>query len=92
MEAGQIVHMLIALFTVLALLGLFALALRRFGPMLGLTVVAPNVKARRMSVVEVLMLDGRHRAVILRSDGADHTVILGGANPVVLPGRNELKG
>ncbi len=58
-----------ALALVLALVGAAGLAIRRYG-VPGLAGVG-----RRISIVDSLMLDRQHRAVILRCDGMEHIVV-----------------
>src|SRR5262245_21712803 len=58
-----------ALALVLALVGAAGLAMRRYG--------LPGIvgSGRRLSVVDSIMLDRQHRAVILRCDGTDHILV-----------------
>lgn len=69
-----------ALVFVLALMGGLALALRRFG--LNRPMAAGN--RRRLKIVEVLPIDSRRRAVLLRRDGREHLVILGANGETVV--------
>jgi flagellar protein FliO/FliZ len=62
-----------ALLLVLGLVGAAGLAARRFG--LG-SLVKP-VAARRLAVVETLMIGPRQRLMILRRDGVEHVVMSG---------------
>jgi flagellar protein FliO/FliZ len=66
-------HYLGALMLVLALVGLAALAARRFG----LPGVMSGSTTRRLAVVETLMLDTRHKVFILRRDDKEHLVLVG---------------
>ena len=61
--------------------------------MLGLSAVMKRVNAggkmtpgrkRRLQIVEILPLDGRRRAVILRRDNREHLVILGANGETVV--------
>lgn len=61
--------------------------------MLGLSAVMKRVNAggkmvpgrkRRLQIVEILPLDGRRRAVILRRDDREHLVILGASGETVV--------
>jgi flagellar protein FliO/FliZ len=65
----------VALAFVLGLIGLSALAVRRFGPG-GLVRWRPGPE-RRLGVVEVLPLDPRRRLVLVRRDGVEHLLLLG---------------
>ena len=64
----------IALVFVLALIGLLAWLARRFG--VAGAFMRPRA-ARRLSVVESLPLDARHRLVLVRRDAVEHLVMLG---------------
>jgi flagellar protein FliO/FliZ len=64
--------MLFALIATLALIGLAAYAARRFG-MLQPGEASP---ARRLKIVESLMLDPRRRLVVVRFDDRDHLILL----------------
>ena len=65
-----------ALVFVLALIGLLAWLAKRFG--FAGAFARPN-PARRLSVVESLSLDARHRLVLVRRDATEHLVLLGAA-------------
>lgn len=57
-------------------------ALRRFG--LGGMVPRVGQARRRLAVVETLSLDGRRRLVLVRRDGREHLLLLGGGVDVVV--------
>ena len=65
---------LIALIFVVAMIGALAWAMRRFG--WANRFVAPAGK-KRLSVLEVLPIDGKRRLVLLRRDATEHLVLLG---------------
>lgn len=65
-----------ALVFVLALIALLAWLARRFG---FAGALARPRSARRLSVVESLSLDARHRLVLVRRDAIEHLVLLGAA-------------
>ena len=65
---------LIALVLVVAMIGALAWVVRRFG--WASRFVAPAGK-KRLSVLEVLPLDGKRRLVLLRRDAAEHLILLG---------------
>jgi flagellar protein FliO/FliZ len=65
---------LIALVFVVAMIGALAWVVRRFG--WGSRFVAPAGK-KRLSVLEVLPIDGKRRLVLLRRDAAEHLILLG---------------
>ncbi|WP_044564452.1 flagellar biosynthetic protein FliO [Azospirillum sp. B4] len=62
---------------------------RRFGG--GALLRLPGRADRRLGVVEVLTLDPRRRLVLIKRDGAEHLLLLGGAQDLhvegpILPG------
>lgn len=67
-----------ALALVLALVGAAGVAMRRYG--------LPGIAGagRRLSVVDSIMLDRQHRAVILRCDGTDHILVTAPAGATLL--------
>jgi flagellar protein FliO/FliZ len=69
----------LAFLLVLGLIALCAWALRRFG--LG-GAVRP-MRGNRLSVVESLALDPRHRLVLVRRDDREHLILLGTTEIVV---------
>lgn len=75
MDAANYLRLILALGLVLALIGLFALLLRRYGPAAGLAVRRKGDK--RLGVVEVMALDARRRLVLVRRDGVEHLLLLG---------------
>ena len=76
----EIVRILFALIAVLGLIGLVALGAKKFG----LDAAGLRLKReRRLALVEVLALDGKRRAAILRCDGRDHLIVLN-ANSVTV--------
>lgn len=76
----QIIKFAAALLFVLALMGGLALVMRKFSGSHPLT--APH--RRRLKVVEVLPLDARRRAVLLKRDDREHLVILGANSETVV--------
>ncbi|MBI1326883.1 MAG: hypothetical protein GC136_04490 [Alphaproteobacteria bacterium] len=72
----MIIKFTAGLLIVLALMGLLALGLRWWNEKRGFTTPLTG-KDRRLRIVEVLMLDTRHKAVLLQRDGTEHLVILG---------------
>lgn len=74
MEAVDYLKFVASLALVLGLMGGLALVLKRLG--LGNVGMLPPDK-RRLKIVEILMLDPRRKALILRRDDKEHLVILG---------------
>jgi flagellar protein FliO/FliZ len=62
-----------ALLLVLALVGFAALAARKYG----LAGFVQGTVARRLSIVETMMVGPKHKLVLIRRDGAEHLVLLG---------------
>jgi flagellar protein FliO/FliZ len=72
---------LLALLFVVALIAGCAWLARRFGFAARFGAAAGK---RRLAIVEVLPLDGRRRLVLLRRDNAEHLVLLGLHNDLVI--------
>ena len=74
----------LALAVVLGLIGLTALMAKRlgFGHQVGM-----GRSARRLGLVESLMIDGRRRLILVRRDSSEHLILIGpGADLVVEAG------
>lgn len=76
----QLLKFAAALLFVLALMGGLALAVRKFGHNHPLT--APH--KRRLRIIEVLALDARRKAVLIKRDDKEHLVILGANSETVV--------
>lgn len=74
MEFVDIARYLGALILVLALVGLAGLGARRFG----VPGVIKGGTARRLAVVETLMIGPRQRLFLVRRDGVEHLVMANG--------------
>lgn len=81
MTLTSYVQFVFALLFVLALIGVAAIVARRLG--LG-HAARPAGRRRRLSVEEVLPLDGKRRLVLLRRDAIEHLVILGPSSETVI--------
>lgn len=73
METAELLKFAAALLFVLGLMGGLALIMRKFGSNHPFTV--PH--KRRLKVLEVLTLDPKRKAVLLKRDDKEHLVILG---------------
>jgi flagellar protein FliO/FliZ len=73
-----------ALALTLGLVGLGAVALRRFGPEVIARFSGPK-KERRLAVVESLVLDPARRLVIVSCDGQERLLLLGEGQFVTAP-------
>ncbi|MCL2469672.1 MAG: flagellar biosynthetic protein FliO [Alphaproteobacteria bacterium] len=70
---------------VLALLALFALALKWFAARGGFFLTTSNAKqGQRLSVVSSLPLDGRRRLVLVRCDEREYLLLLGPSHDLLL--------
>ena len=74
METADYLNTFAALIFVLALMGGMYIILRKFN--LGHTGAVRTQKNRRMDIEEVLPIDSRRKAVLLRRDDKQHLVIL----------------
>ena len=79
----------LALILVLGLILGLTWALRRYG---GHMMSVSIGGKRRLAIVEALQLDSKHRLVLLRRDGTEHLVILGGGVQVVETGIGSVVG
>lgn len=75
METSEILRFLMALIFVVSLMGGLWIILKKLGINGGLTL--QQGKKRRLKIVEILPIDIKHKAVLLRRDDKDHLVILG---------------
>ena len=85
MQWTEYLRFLMALIFVLALMGGLYLILKRLN-LSGLQLAGGK---RRLQVVEMLMLDSRHKAVLLRRDDKEHLVILSASGETVVETRIE---
>ena len=76
MNFADFARAMFALALTLGLVGLGAVALRRFGPET-LARFGANRKERRLAVVESLALDPARRLVIVSCDGKERLLLLG---------------
>jgi flagellar protein FliO/FliZ len=84
MAAADLLQFAAALILVLALIGLSAVAARRFGLAQGGRRGAP----RRLAIVEVLPVDARRRLVLVRCDADEHLLLLGPGSERLLGARH----
>lgn len=76
MNLADFARAIFALALTLGLLGLCAVALRRFGPDV-LARFAAQKKERRLAIVETLVLDPSRRLVLVSCDGRERLLLLG---------------
>jgi flagellar protein FliO/FliZ len=80
-DFASYLRFLLALVFVLGLILAAAWAARRFG----LGAVAPRIKgAKRLAILEVAPLDAKRRLVLVRRDGAEHLLLIGGESDLVV--------
>jgi flagellar protein FliO/FliZ len=84
MDFPSLLRAVFALALTLGLIGLAAVALRRYGPDAIARMQGPK-KDRRMRIVETLVLDPTRRVLILDCDGHERLVLLGEGRIVDLP-------
>ncbi len=95
MDQLDIIRYFAALILVLGLLGGFAVLARRAGWTGALPAFdrwSPQLRKRRLSVTESLILDPRRKVVIVKVDDTEHVLLLGGEREQVLesgPAREE---
>jgi flagellar protein FliO/FliZ len=85
MDLTDFLRAAFALVFTLGLIGLAAVALRRFGPdaLARFTVK----KERRLSVVETLVLDPSRRLVVVSLDGEERLLLLGEGQVLPMPAK-----
>jgi flagellar protein FliO/FliZ len=76
MDFADFARAVFALAVTLGLVGLAAVALRRFGPD-ALARLTSAKKERRLAVVETLILDPARRLVVVSFDGEERLLLLG---------------
>lgn len=73
-----------ALALVLGLLGFAALAAKRYG-IAGLAGIGKlGGGARRLSVVETMMVGAKHKLILIKRDGVEHLVLIGPDGAIVV--------
>jgi len=93
MESPDIIRFIVALIFVVSLMALLWIILKKLGLSGGVSAI--HGKKRRLKIVEILPIDLRHKAVLLRCDDKDHLVILGPNGETVveqsMPIKDELR-
>ena len=82
-ESFSWLRILLAFAVVFGLLGLMGLGMRYINAR-GLKLPRSGNKPKRLELVETLPLDVRRRLVIVRCDGAEHLILLGINQDVVI--------
>ncbi len=85
MEPTDYLRFLMALIFVLALMGGLYILLKRISSGTGFGGAIASATKRRLKISEVLYLDSRHKAVLLKRDNdTEHLVILGPSGETVV--------
>jgi flagellar protein FliO/FliZ len=81
-ELSQIARLLIALVTVITLMGGIAFVLKKLGLATPQSIKSNNT--RRLKIVESLPLDARKRLMIVECDGREHLIISGASTDTII--------
>ena len=81
MDFSEIFRFVAALAFILGLIGICAVLARRFGLAPGATSISAQ---KRLGIVEVRPIDARHRLLLIRRDGKEHLVMIGGDHPLLI--------
>lgn len=81
MEYADYIKSLLGLIFVLGLILLIAWAARRYG--LGMATVRTGSR-RRLAVIESTTVDAKRRLVLVRRDGREHLLLVGGGSDLVI--------
>lgn len=76
MDLADLARAIFALAVTLGLVGLAAVALRKYGPD-AIARMSAQKKDRRLKIVESLVLDPARRLIIVACDGRERLIILG---------------
>jgi flagellar protein FliO/FliZ len=82
MEFSEIFRFVASLVFIVGLIGLCAYAAKRMGLATGGVAATGNQK--RLSIVEVKVIDAKHRLVLMRRDNLEHLVLLGGEQDLLI--------
>ncbi|HEY9078920.1 flagellar biosynthetic protein FliO [Magnetovibrio sp.] len=76
MDLGNYLRFVFALLFVLGLIGVLSVLVRRYGFGMSTQPIRKG-QDRRLSLVEILPIDTKRRAILLRRDSVEHLIILG---------------
>lgn len=82
MELSEIFRFVASLILVVGLIGLCAYAAKKMGLVTGGMVASGSQK--RLSIVEIKVIDAKHRLVLMRRDNREHLVLLGGEQDLLI--------
>lgn len=83
MEMAAYLRVIVSLTLVVGLMMAVLWALRRFN--IGGMVARPGAR-RRVAVVETMAVDSRRRLLLVRRDGVEHLLMIGGTHDLVIEG------
>jgi flagellar protein FliO/FliZ len=82
MELSEIFRFVASLAFILGLIGLCAYVAKRMGLATG--GIAATGTQKRLSIVEVKVVDAKHRLILMRRDDREHLILLGGENDLLI--------
>lgn len=85
MDMATYLRFALALVFVLALIAALAWAVRRFGLAGAIGTRRPGGR-RRLALVETLAVDAKRRLILIRRDGVEHLVMVGGEHDLLIEG------
>lgn len=89
MNLADFARAVFALALTLGLIGLCAVALRRYGPALLARFGSASRTERRLAIVETLVLDPTRRLVLVSCDGRERLLLLGEGRLIDAPAGRE---
>ncbi|SCA57898.1 Flagellar assembly protein FliO [Candidatus Terasakiella magnetica] len=81
MDIADYLRFVFALAFVIALIGLLAFMAKRYG--MGYRNI-PRTAKRRLSISEIMPLDGKRRLVLIKRDDKEHLLVIGGTTDLVV--------
>ncbi|MDO8839712.1 MAG: flagellar biosynthetic protein FliO [Parvibaculum sp.] len=84
MDVSEVLRFAAALVFIIGLIGLCAFVARRLGFAAG--GIATTGSQRRLAIVEVKPVDAKHRLLLIRRDGKEHLILLGGEHSLLIEG------
>ncbi|WP_417832249.1 FliO/MopB family protein [Terasakiella sp.] len=81
MDISDYLRFVFALAFVISLIGILAFIAKRYG--MGYRHV-PRTAKKRLSISEIMPIDGKRRLVLVKRDGREHLLVIGGTNDLVV--------
>ena len=82
MDITDYLRFVFALAFVIALILILAVLAKRYG--LGYRTISKRTMKRRLSISEIMPLDGKRKLVLVRRDDQEHLLLIGGMNDLVV--------